>query len=386
MAVPVHRSSSHVNTAGATSIDAVRPTGLVVNDIMACMLYYEYTGTLTVTPPSGWAEITGCAAVNTTPTPDVHGRTWWKRADAADVLAATYNFGFSASVAAIARLACYSGAVASGTPIEDSDNTSSAGNLTLPSIDTLTADTLVVGVGMSFDWTHTWTSAVMTERADADATAHYDVDQASAGASGTKAITQSAAESAVGMIFNIASTAGGTTHEDSLSLRTKQTAVDSVIGTLVGNLSLITSQIILTSSLLNVEGEINLRTSKSILIVSALGFIVGSSVWGQVTGVVESNVRTFLEGWSGTGVASGSGDLEIACLASGEYLISEVVQTGIITVTLLYDTYRTGTFAGTLIMQYRHGNSQATCEAASWQAYTVPFTSDGYVQIRIEAP
>jgi hypothetical protein len=36
-------------------------------------------------------------------------------------------------------------------------------------------------------------------------------------------------------------------------------------------------------------------------------------------------------------------------------------------------------------LKYRHGNTIAACEAASWNTYTIPFTSLGFVQVRIES-
>ena len=34
-------------------------------------------------------------------------------------------------------------------------------------------------------------------------------------------------------------------------------------------------------------------------------------------------------------------------------------------------------------LDYRHGITAAACQAASWNDYTVPFTSLGYVQVRL---
>jgi hypothetical protein len=62
-------------------------------------------------------------------------------------------------------------------------------------------------------------------------------------------------------------------------------------------------------------------------------------------------------------------------------MISEVVNTGAYEVTLLQNEYNTGD-AGD--MDYRHGATQEACEGASWNDYTVPFTSLGFVQIRMQ--
>jgi hypothetical protein len=109
--------------------------------------------------------------------------------------------------------------------------------------------------------------------------------------------------------------------------------------------------------------------------------ISGEVTWGHDTGVVESNIRDFSGNWTGTGAISGSGDAETICLESGEYMISEVVNTGAYTVHLFQNLYD-GT-GDDVDLDYRHGATQAACEAAAWNNYTVPFTSLGYVQIRL---
>jgi hypothetical protein len=62
-------------------------------------------------------------------------------------------------------------------------------------------------------------------------------------------------------------------------------------------------------------------------------------------------------------------------------MISNVVETGSETVILTQNDYGTGDTAD---MDYRHGATQAACEAASWNDYTVPFASLGFVQVRLQ--
>ena len=100
-----------------------------------------------------------------------------------------------------------------------------------------------------------------------------------------------------------------------------------------------------------------------------------------MTGVLEDNVRTFAGNWTGTGAISGSGDAEIMCVDAGESMISEVVETGAMLVTLLQNVYATG---DTITISYRHGATVGDCTAASWNAYSIPFTSLGYVQVKVE--
>jgi hypothetical protein len=110
--------------------------------------------------------------------------------------------------------------------------------------------------------------------------------------------------------------------------------------------------------------------------------VSGEVVWGHDTGVLEANVRDFSGNWSGTGSISGSGDAEEICLSPTEYMNSEVVYTGPYTVQLLQNNYAAG---DTIVLEYRHGATKIACEAAAWGAYVAPFTSLGYVQVRVEA-
>ena len=62
---------------------------------------------------------------------------------------------------------------------------------------------------------------------------------------------------------------------------------------------------------------------------------------------------------------------------------SEVVYMGAETVEILIDKYQTGSGDFPTI-QYKDGSSKANCLADSWNNYTEPFVSTGYVQIRVE--
>ena len=66
---------------------------------------------------------------------------------------------------------------------------------------------------------------------------------------------------------------------------------------------------------------------------------------------------------------------------SGEYMISEVVETGASTVELDQNHYDIS--GDTIDLDYRHGATQVACEAAAWNDYTVPFVSLGFVQVRV---
>ena len=114
---------------------------------------------------------------------------------------------------------------------------------------------------------------------------------------------------------------------------------------------------------------------------SAAPLTVGEVCWGHVTGVLEANVLPFSGNWTGTGSISGAGDAEIISLDAGENMVSEVVQTDAKRCQVLQNEYDpTG---DDVTLEYRRGASEALCLAAGWTSYTVPFESDGYVQIRI---
>ena len=132
---------------------------------------------------------------------------------------------------------------------------------------------------------------------------------------------------------------------------------------------------------INIENAEFLDIADAEFLDEAAGGTTGDTCWGHVTAVTETNVRTFAGNWTGTGTIENSGDTERLALDSGEYMISEVVETGEETVILKQNFYDpTG---DNVDMDYRHGATQEACEAASWNDYTVPFASLGYVQVRM---
>jgi len=109
--------------------------------------------------------------------------------------------------------------------------------------------------------------------------------------------------------------------------------------------------------------------------------ISGSACWGHSTGVVEDNIRTFLNNWTGTGSVDSSGDGEQLVLGGSEYMESEVVNTGVRHVVLSQNVYASG---DTATLKYRHGATEVDCLSASWNIYSSAFESLGYVQLRLE--
>ena len=140
------------------------------------------------------------------------------------------------------------------------------------------------------------------------------------------------------------------------------------------------------------------------------GFEPGGSVcWGHDTGVVEDNVRDFLNNWSGDASIQGTEDYEKIQFDSGEYEESETWYIGAGRVRIIINKYAPDTYFkdsvdtgfkmkdafdpkdapfyyGTPTVKYKQGNSQANCEADTWHAYTIPFVCGGWVKIRLEAP
>lgn len=101
-----------------------------------------------------------------------------------------------------------------------------------------------------------------------------------------------------------------------------------------------------------------------------------------MTGVLEDNIRTFFDNWTGTGQVNniGAGDAECLALGMGEYMEAEIVRTGTKTVTLLQNQYSAGDTGG---LQFRHGATAEDCESAEWSDYVDPFPSLGYVQVKV---
>jgi len=93
-------------------------------------------------------------------------------------------------------------------------------------------------------------------------------------------------------------------------------------------------------------------------------------------------VRDFNGNWTGTGDIENPGvaDTERLALGAGENMVSEVVDTGTVDVLIDYNVYAAG---DNINLDYRHGATPAACQAAGWNDYVAPFTSLGYVQVKV---
>lgn len=89
-----------------------------------------------------------------------------------------------------------------------------------------------------------------------------------------------------------------------------------------------------------------------------------------------------LADWTGTGTVENprAGDNERLALGSGEYMISETVDTGAADIEIDYNVYQAG---DAVTLQYRHGATAVACAAAAWQNYAGSFTSLGFVQAKV---
>jgi hypothetical protein len=95
--------------------------------------------------------------------------------------------------------------------------------------------------------------------------------------------------------------------------------------------------------------------------------------------------RPFSGVWTGTGTISGTGDSEQITLSSGQYMESEMVDIGAGEEVQLIDGKYDAT-VGSLIIKYKDGDTEANCDADTWNTYSATFISDGYVRCRVEAP
>lgn len=108
----------------------------------------------------------------------------------------------------------------------------------------------------------------------------------------------------------------------------------------------------------------------------------GDITYGHDTSVEETYVENFTNRWTGTGTISGSGDSEKISMTTGEYMESPIIYTGSSGITLLQGKYTT---ADTVTIKYKTGATVAAVQAASFSTYSAPFSSTGFVQIRLES-
>jgi len=113
---------------------------------------------------------------------------------------------------------------------------------------------------------------------------------------------------------------------------------------------------------------------------------LGDVEWGHDDVTDVSNIRDFTGLWTGSGIASGSGNEEIITMTTKQDMVSETWQLSIGTITAIidYDTYRTGSGPVPTI-QYKTAASRIECEAVeNFTTYNgISFTCLGWVIIRV---
>ena len=106
---------------------------------------------------------------------------------------------------------------------------------------------------------------------------------------------------------------------------------------------------------------------------------IGTACWGHDTTVVE-DFTDDLSNWTGDATVSDSGDAEIITFTSGQEKISPIWNLGAGTAQITLNKYNSGDAVTT---QYKTGATAILCEADSWHNFSVSFTSEGYVKIRL---
>jgi hypothetical protein len=111
-------------------------------------------------------------------------------------------------------------------------------------------------------------------------------------------------------------------------------------------------------------------------------YITLDLVYGHSTSVDEDNIRTFADNTTGDATVSGSGDAEKVRFKPGEYRETEDIDTsGTPVVIVQKDKYQSG--SGTITAKYKTAATQAGLSGEGWTTYTVPFTSSGWVKVRV---
>jgi hypothetical protein len=179
-----YRSGSTAGNSSGGNLTITKPSGTADGDILIAVCYNEISASAW-TPPAGWAQW-GTGQVDNLNNCWVN--VYWKRASSEG---ADYTFSIATTWRIIA-MAAFSGAIASGNPIDGTptgyqDNTSA---VTAASITTTANNSMrVVGTGNVNGTDINVGTSGMTQGAELGGTEIWYVIQASAGASGSKAFS-----------------------------------------------------------------------------------------------------------------------------------------------------------------------------------------------------
>lgn len=193
-ATPAFRAEANATAAAANTVTINKPAGTVEDDVLLAFLSLD--DNLFITPPAGW--VLNRIAQNATSFMWI----WWKRAGGSEPADYTFTTTAGGNTDLLGVIAAYSAAATSGSPIdvgivESFDDTSETTHDVGPM--TTTGDNrLIVAAYTGVHATSTWTApGGYSERADVQGSGRTitvdDIDQASAGSTGTVTATSSAA-------------------------------------------------------------------------------------------------------------------------------------------------------------------------------------------------
>jgi hypothetical protein len=101
--------------------------------------------------------------------------------------------------------------------------------------------------------------------------------------------------------------------------------------------------------------------------------------------VEEDFIEDFIDEWDGTGTVEDTGDSERIVLFPGQYMESYTRHIGEGYLQILIDKY--GVLGeGSPLVEYKDGDTSASCDADSWNVYSGPFYSQGWVKVRVSYP
>lgn len=186
-----YRASATAGNSTAADLTITKPTGTVADDVLYAHLYTEGGPPPTITPPSGWTELTGAEATNTLSTPDERINTYYLRAGGSEPANYTWTF---ASCFRAGQISAYSGALASGDPTDPESVNVGPSADTAPiatAITTSVDNTMVIYTHVCFDTRTVTPPTGMTERVEFSLVYLADVAQATAGTTGDKTSTLS---------------------------------------------------------------------------------------------------------------------------------------------------------------------------------------------------
>jgi hypothetical protein len=175
------------------------PSGVAQNDVLVLHLYWD-DSTPTITPPSGWSELT-LSPPDAIASPNVNVHIYWKRATASEPTSYTFTHGAANTQGQILRV---SGCVTTGMPLEALGSAvNSASGTPTPAVSGTTStanELLILGCFIYASTTFTaisgWTAAH-----NGDGQYIASKTQATAGATGSISTTAAASNAQVASVI-----------------------------------------------------------------------------------------------------------------------------------------------------------------------------------------